>query len=187
MCLMLNLSLLPAMAANSEVEMNEPEKTVYDSYNVIWTSQSQSSAESMPLGGHDIGLNLWVEDNEVYFYIGKSDAFDENNQLVKLGLVKLNLTPNPFENALSFRQELKLEEGYATITAIDAKGKETSIDVWVDVYTGVIHADVTSEEAVELKAEYLNWRYNDILYTPSTIPAKAIWDFNGYQGNVTKH
>ncbi|MGM9551725.1 MAG: DUF5703 domain-containing protein [Clostridia bacterium] len=190
MCLMVSLSLLPDLPAESKMKIEsqeEVEKMVYDSYNVIWTSQSKSSEESMPVGGHDLGLNLWVENNEVYFYIGKSDAFDENNQLVKLGLVKLNLTPNPFENAVSFKQELKLKEGYVTITAIDAKDKETSIDVWVDVYNGVIHACVTSEEAVELKAEYLSWRYDDILYTTSTIPGNAIWDFKDYPGNTTKH
>lgn len=29
-------------------------------YNVVWTTQSQNSSESMPCGGGDIGLNVWV-------------------------------------------------------------------------------------------------------------------------------
>ena len=27
-------------------------------YNVVWTRQSKDSSESMPVGGHDIGLNV---------------------------------------------------------------------------------------------------------------------------------
>ena len=34
-------------------------------YNVTWTSQSQHSGQSMPLGGGDIGLNVWIEDGDV--------------------------------------------------------------------------------------------------------------------------
>ena len=30
-------------------------------YNIVWNSQSQNSSESMPCGGGDIGLNVWVE------------------------------------------------------------------------------------------------------------------------------
>ena len=28
---------------------------------VVWTMQSRNSSESMPCGGHDIGMNVWVE------------------------------------------------------------------------------------------------------------------------------
>ena len=34
-----------------------------ESYNVVWTSQSRNSSESMPLGGGGIGLNVWVENS----------------------------------------------------------------------------------------------------------------------------
>ncbi len=28
-----------------------------DAYNVVWTAPSANSSESMPVGGHDLGLN----------------------------------------------------------------------------------------------------------------------------------
>ena len=34
----------------------------------VWTSPSQNSAGSMPCGGHDVGMNVWVEDGDVMFY-----------------------------------------------------------------------------------------------------------------------
>ena len=34
-----------------------------------WTSESRNSSESMPLGGGDIGLNVWAEGGDLCFYI----------------------------------------------------------------------------------------------------------------------
>mgnify|MGYP007103407798 CR=1 FL=1 len=33
-------------------------------YNIVWDTPSRHSGESMPCGGHDIGLNVWVEADE---------------------------------------------------------------------------------------------------------------------------
>ncbi|HRB74389.1 MAG TPA: DUF5703 domain-containing protein, partial [Niabella sp.] len=49
-----------------------------DSYNQIWTTQSQNASESMPVGGGDIGANIWVENNELFLYFMKTGSFDEN-------------------------------------------------------------------------------------------------------------
>lgn len=37
-----------------------------DSYDVSWTTQSNNSAGSMPLGGGDIGLNVWSENGSSF-------------------------------------------------------------------------------------------------------------------------
>jgi hypothetical protein len=58
-------------------------QTELDQCNIVWNSQSKNSGESMPCGGGDIGLNVWVENNELLFYIAKSGTFDENNTLGK--------------------------------------------------------------------------------------------------------
>jgi len=41
-----------------------------EQYNIVWTSQSSTSGDSMPVSGGDIGLNVWMENNELMFYIG---------------------------------------------------------------------------------------------------------------------
>ncbi len=62
----------------------------------------------MPIGNGDIGLNIWTESNgEVVLYIGETDAWNENGRLLKLGRVRLKLTPKPFENG-EFQQHLDL-------------------------------------------------------------------------------
>jgi hypothetical protein len=127
--------------------------------NVVWTSQSNNSAESMPVGGGDIGLNLWVEKGDVYVYLSRSGTFDENNTLLKLGRIKLNLSPNPFVGK-TFKQELVLNDGYAQISASNGK-LNTQIKVWVDVFNPIIHFDVKSTQKVITEASYESWRFED--------------------------
>src|SRR5688572_12139141 len=87
---------------------------VLPSYNITWNSQSQNAAGSMPCGGGDIGLNVWVEHGELYVYMAQSGCFDENNALLKPGRLRVKCTPNAFDGGL-FKQKLNLEEGYIQI------------------------------------------------------------------------
>ena len=68
-----------------------------DQYNVVWDTQSKNSSESMPVGGGDIGCNVWVENGDILFYMSRSGTFDENNTMLKLGRTKIDLDPNPFK------------------------------------------------------------------------------------------
>jgi len=87
-----------------------------DNYNQVWKTQSNNSSESMPLGGGDIGANVWVEKGDLYFYFSRSGTFDEHNTLLKLGRIKVSLNPNPFKNNEGFKQELQLKDGYITVS-----------------------------------------------------------------------
>ena len=124
--------------------------------NVVWNSPSRNSSESMPCGGGDIGLNVWVEKGDLLFYISRSGSFDENNCMLKQGRVRLRLSPNPFLNASDFRQELKLNEGYVEVSA-----GGTIIQLWVDVFHPLIHVELESRQAVSTEVFYENWRYKD--------------------------
>ena len=70
----------------------------------------------MPCGGGDIGMNVWVEDDDVFFYLCRSGSFDENNTLLKQGRFRIRLTPNPFAGRSDFRQTLHLKDGYVSVT-----------------------------------------------------------------------
>ncbi len=85
-----------------------------NNYNIIWTTQSQNTSESMPCGGGDIGMNVWVEKGELLIYVARSGNFDENNALFKTGRIRVKLFPNVFEGNV-FKQELHLNEGYVTV------------------------------------------------------------------------
>ncbi|MGH2624227.1 MAG: DUF5703 domain-containing protein [Sphingobacterium sp.] len=126
---------------------------------MVWNSQSKNSSESMPCGGGDIGLNVWVEGDDILFYIARSGTFDENNTLLKQGRVRLQLSPNPFTDG-TFKQELKLKEGYVVI---EGKNKETEakIKIWVNVFRPVVNIEVVADKPILVKAAYENWRFRD--------------------------
>ncbi|WP_073487450.1 MULTISPECIES: DUF5703 domain-containing protein [unclassified Flavobacterium] len=129
---------------------------VLDNYNQIWTAQSNNSSESMPLGGGDIGMNVWVEKGDLYFYFSRSGTFDEHNTLLKLGRIKVTLSPNPFSGKEGFHQELNLKDGYILVGQNDTK-----IKLWVDVFKPIIHVDLESKTSLKMTASYESWRYKD--------------------------
>jgi hypothetical protein len=132
-------------------------------YNIVWTAQSQNSSESMPCGGGDIGLNVWVEKGEILFYLSRAGAFDENNVFPKFGRVRVKLTPNPFDEG-AFRQELKLKEGFIEING-KKEGKNTLVKIWVDVFRPVVHVETESTDPVSVEATYETWRFEDLEWT----------------------
>lgn len=135
------------------------------SYNPCWTEQSKNSSESMPCGGGNIGMNVWVENNDVLFYLSQSGTFDENNVFMKLGRVRLSFQPNPFEGA-QFKQELKLKEGFMEIEAIK-DGKRTVVEIWANVFSPVVEVSVKSEQPLLFSATYESWRTKPLKWTTS--------------------
>src|SRR5690606_27243943 len=132
----------------------------WEDYYITWDKPSQHSGESMPLGGGDIGLNVWVEDGDILFYLGKSGAFDENNTLLKLGRVRLQLSPNPFEGTV-FRQQLQVDKGQIVISG-EHNGVKADVLLWVDVEHPNIYVDVQANKRIDIEASYENWRYQDL-------------------------
>lgn len=130
-------------------------------YNVVWNSPSRHSGESMPVGGHAIGLNVWVEDGDVLFYICHAGCRDENGALLKHGRVRLRLSPNPFIEGGAFRQELKLGESCVNISGAGRDGAAATVRIWVEVERPVVHVDVDSEQPVETAVTFETWRYGD--------------------------
>lgn len=128
-------------------------------YNIAWTSQSRNSSESMPCGGGDIGLNVWVEDGDLLFYLSRSGAFDENNAFLKLGRVRLRLSPNPFDGEY-FRQELVLKDGHIRIAGSNGDVSAEAV-IWVDVFRPVVHVEFKSNRPTTAQAWYESWRYKD--------------------------
>jgi hypothetical protein len=124
---------------------------------LVWDTPSQGPEDSMPCGGGDIGLNVWVQDGEVLFYLARDGAFDENNTMLKLGRVRLRLTPNPFTESAEFRQELRLRDGSVWITGTNG----TKIHIWVEVARPVIHVNIETSVPTAFMASYENWRTQD--------------------------
>lgn len=166
---------LSLIAASSSGADHAPAGAEY-----VWTEPSRvGSAGSMPLGGGDIGMNVWVEptQNDVYFYLSQSGCFDENNSLLKLGRFHVGWRYRELPSAQpqgALSQSLCYEDGYMTIqTGIHA------ITLWVDTEKPVVHIELTSNGEAkdyvtqpngqkemtrlhpELFVEYESWREQD--------------------------
>ena len=149
--------LLCCVLALFAVLSSEAQKV--NQYNITWNSQSKNASESMPCGGGDIGMNVWVENGELFIYVAKSGSFDENNALMKSGRLRLKFFPNPFNESL-FKQELHLQEGYVSVEG-ENNGVKTSVKIWADVFHPVAHIDITSSKNIATEVAYESWRYQD--------------------------
>lgn len=122
-------------------------------YDIIWTTQSKNSSESMPLSGKDSGANVWVEENRLYIYLQQGGWFDENNSLLKYGRIVIE---NQEFDSNSFKQILHLEEGYIEICVNNG-----NFYIWFDIELGTFQVDATFEFEEEFKVSFESWRDKD--------------------------
>ena len=133
----------------------------------------------MPCGGGDIGMNVWVEDGDVLFYLSRSGCFDENNTLLKLGRFRVHLS-KPFALS-SFRQQLMLKDGYVQVT-----DGQKWVQIWADVNKPVVHVEVSIEkELTDVDVTYESWRTHDREITHRE-RFQTSYKFSAPQGLTTK-
>jgi len=130
--------------------------------NIVWDSQSDDSFGSMPLGGGSIGLNVWVAKGELLFYITSPDAVDENSALLKLGRVRVRLSPNPLAESGTFRQEFDVAESCIRISGETKDAGRVEILMWVDVFRPVVHVEVEAAKPVTLHVAFETWRHEKL-------------------------
>jgi len=144
--------LLSAQTTNSSPNL----ETLLNDCNVSWDIPGPTSAQSMPIGNGDIGLNVWVEANgDLSFYIGKTDAWDQGGMEGprKLAAVHISTNPEAFGPGIPFAQVLKLYQGEIEITEGPVKFR-----VWVDANNPVIRVEAQSGQPVSLKVTLDDWR-----------------------------
>lgn len=155
-CFLIFITLFISNGISSQIN-----KEILNSYNIKWNTQSKNSSESMPVGGGDVGLNVWVENDELLFYIAKSGTFDENNMMPKLGRVRVKLSPNPFTNG-DFSQELNLIDGNIIINGQNAQNS-ANITIWTEIKNPIIHLEIDTKKKTDVFINYENWRFEDRL------------------------
>jgi hypothetical protein len=131
-----------------------------DACNVVWNTPSENAQGSMPLGNGDVGINAWVEANgDLVFYVSKTDAWDENARLCKIGRVRVKFDP-PLAPKDGFRQELKLRDGVIQIQST-ISNQQSTILLWVDADKPVVRVDAQSAVPVSCRAEVELWRLGE--------------------------
>jgi hypothetical protein len=130
-----------------------PDQAWLDSYNIAWDSQSADARGSMPIGGGNIGLNVWVEKDELLIYFGSPDSWSYrgagyNTQMqTKLGRLRLTFSPVPW--AKEFRQELDLAGNSILLSGKTTDGHAVKLRVWIDAMQPVVHIEGQSDSPLE--------------------------------------
>ena len=123
--------------------------------DVVWDTPSEGSAGSMPLGNGDLAANVWAEPNgDVCLYLSKSDAWSEVGRLLKLGRLRVRLSPCPFGPGATFRQALRLQTGEIEI----GTAERVCLRVWVDAHRPVLCVEVNAAEPVSVEVRLEPWR-----------------------------
>lgn len=117
--------------------------------NVVWTNATwaDDGTGQMPIGNGDITASVWVSavDGSLRILMGKSDAFDENSQPVKVGVMRVAFdpplcsSPSAAGVAASFEQELDLSTATITIKTADI-----AVLVYVDANSPVVRVEATA-------------------------------------------
>ena len=138
-----------------------------NNYSVSWDSPSKDYNGSMPTGNGDIGLNVWTEENgDLIFYIGKTDSWDENGRLLKIGKVRFKLSPAPQIPLQNFYQTLNLEN-----STIVVKYAGQEFKLWVDANNPVVNLEIIANTEIDVSAEIELWRTE-----PAKLPSIEVSD-----------
>lgn len=128
-----------------------------DAYNVVWTSPSEDMFGSMPIGNGDLAANVWMEPHgDLVFYISKSDAWSAEQELLKLGRVRIRLDQPFCREGDDFRQELDLRRGRIVFSS-----GPRSIVFWIDAHHDTIHIEMDANEPFDAEVALESWRTPD--------------------------
>lgn len=119
--------------------------------------------DNMPIGNGRFTALVWGDGNHastagIGLLLARDDAWTEINGLVKLGIVRVQLTPDPFLNASSYSQTLDLASGDVLITAVKGAHRvqlRVAASNSVEALTVQL---ISSSKPVVLKASLQLWR-----------------------------
>jgi alpha-L-fucosidase 2 len=146
--------------------------------DVTWDSPGKNENSSMPIGNGDIALNVWTETNgDMVLLAAKADAWSENGQLLKLGRVRVKLTPNPFAAPAAVTQTLRLEAG-----EVEIQSGRNVVHIWVDANHPVVHLEAQTEHPVQLEAKAEVWRMKSYHLDPRGVSQAGFFEWGSRDG-----
>ena len=85
-------------------------------YDFYFDQPMKSGMQSIPLGNGEMGANVWVDEGGIVkILLSRTDAWSEIYRLLKVGLLELKVTPNPFEKEV--HAHFSLYDAALSITA----------------------------------------------------------------------
>lgn len=120
--------------------------------DVTWSTPGQSSRDSLPLGNGNLAANVWTEPSgDIVLYLAKNDAWDHLGRLIKLGRLRVRVTPSLAVG--KFEQKLSLADASVTVANGDA-----SVRLWLDAHGPRLVVEVSATTPVHVTASLDPWR-----------------------------
>lgn len=139
--------------------------------NISYRVLGKSDRSAMPLGNGELCTSVWTEDNgDICFYLSRSDALTELDRTVKLGMVRLSFTPNPFMNG-NYEQTLNIGDGY-----IIFRGKGTKIKMFVDPKADQIVLKGGFDVETTVTISYFTWRDRPLRFQSEFGYPSSVWE-----------
>ena len=155
---LLPVAILALLAAASPARADAtPVLKQLATHNVVWDSPSADMHGSMPIGNGDLAANFWVEPSgDLVFYLSKSDSWDGDQELLKLGRVRIRLDKPFVRDGRPFRQELDLARGCIVVESGTGDDK-TTVDFWIDANRPVVNVQIKGAEAFTAQVTLEHW------------------------------
>lgn len=149
--------------------------------DVTWHTLGSDENNSMPIGNGDLAANVWTEQNgDIVLLVAKGDAWSENGQLLKLGRVRVHLTPSPFVGVADYAQTLKLESG-----ELDLQAGQCRVRIWADANHPVLRIEVNSDSPVQLQASAELWRTNQYHLNQHAVQQEGFFELGSDPDGLT--
>jgi alpha-L-fucosidase 2 len=173
--------LLPLLLLCLPSVMRAQDTNFIKQNDVAWTGLGIDENSSMPLGNGDLALNAWTEKSgDIVLLLAKADAWSENGQLLKLGRVRVKLTPNPFAASDAVEQVLKLETGEVLL-----RSGKNSVRIWVDANHPVARVEIDAQQPVQIEAKAEIWRTAQYHLNPKAVGAAGFFEMGGNPDGLT--
>ncbi len=144
--------------------------------DVSWSTPGQTSADSLPLGNGDVAANVWTEPGgNIVLYLAKNDAWDHLGRLIKIGRLRLRITPSLTAGG-KFEQRLSLGDASVVVSNGD-----TTVRLWIDAHSPRLVMDVNSVTPCSVEASLDPWRT-----APREIGVKEAHTACGLEGGPVK-
>ena len=142
-----------------------------DLCNVTYHELGETDRSAMPLGNGNLGASVWVnQEGQICLYLARNDALTEYDRNVKLGMVQITCTPNPFTSG-RFEQELKLTDGL-----IEIRGENAAIQIFAGRQRDTLYILGKFEQPAEVRAIYRTWRTRPAVPTGEYIGPCGVWE-----------
>lgn len=136
------------------VASSQPKSNICPVGNLVWQGLGQNENDAMPFGNGDIAVNAWTEKNgDIVLLLGKADAWAEDASLLKLGRVRISITPNPFTDTTGITQILFFQN-----STVEIKKGNNTIKLWADANHPVVHVQANLVKKGRIVAVFDPWR-----------------------------